>query len=135
MPRAELSKTSKYYIPANLYKQCVYFCRQYSDWEKELSAAGDPSGAIRYDKDRVQTSGDYDSTSTIAIRRHIIGKKKKLVDDTIAEVVPAILAPWVLFGVTSDQSFWDLQAKGMPCGRKMYLRLRREFFYALAQKI
>lgn len=137
MPRAELSTNSKWYIPKNLYKQCVYFCRQYPDWDAELKAASDSLGAIEYDKDRVQTSGDGDSTAVIAMRRYVIAKKKQLVDDAISETVKDVpmMAGWLLLGVTIDTNYWQLRDKGMPFGKNAYYDARRRFFYELSKKI
>ena len=133
MPRAELSKNSKYYIPAYLYKECVYFCLQYPEWVKELRAAPDVKG-VRYDRERVQTSREKDATADAAMRRYAIQKKKDLVDDTIAEAVPEGLRAWVLQGVTSTVSVWALIARGMPCEKKTYYKYRRIFFYELSKK-
>ena len=135
MTRTELSKKSEYYIPAALYKQCEYFCRQYPDWVKELATAADPSAAIRYDREKVQTSGDYDSTAELAMRRHSIAVKKQMVDDAIAATVPKALREYVLIGVTRKVTVWWLISMGMPCGKNMYYKLRRAFFYELSRRI
>lgn len=136
MGRAELSQSSKYYIPANLYKQCVYFVRQYPEWAMELEIAGDASRAIRYDTEKVQTTNDFDSTSAIAMRRHAIAQKKSIVDAAIKETVPEVYAPWVLFGVTTGQDAYMVEEKSNHAiSRSTYLRYRRAFFWCLSKKI
>ena len=50
------NKNSKYYIPAYLYKECVYYCLQYPEWVKELNSAPKVS-AVQYDREKVQAIG------------------------------------------------------------------------------
>ena len=135
MGRPALSESNKYYVPKNLYRQCLYFCRQYPEWVIELSTDESANRGVSYEKDRVQTSEIGDSTSVIAMRRHIIEKKKKMVDDALEETVPAMLIPWVRLGVTTDISGWVLEEKGMPCSHNTYFKYRRKFFWNLSQKI
>ena len=65
-------KTSKYYVPEQVYKATVYHCRQYPLWVSELAVEPDTSKAIDYSTDRVQTSSQYDATSEIAMHRQMI---------------------------------------------------------------
>lgn len=134
MPRLELSRESEYFIPGNLYRQCIYFCRQYPDWAAALSSPPDSGKGIDYSVPRVQTSGDFDPVEAEGIRRHQYAIKKQIVDDAIMEAAPEI-AKWLLLGVAYRKSFEDLEAMGMPCGREYYFRRRRKFFWLLSFKI
>ena len=58
-----LSENNKYYLPKHTYLTCIHYALQYRDWRAELDAERDTRGAIRYDKDRIQTSNDYHSNS------------------------------------------------------------------------
>ena len=133
--RPELSRKSKYYVPKNLYRQCLYFCRQYPEWKKELSHYDSATKAIVYDNDRIMTGNLGDSTASIAMRRYVIEQKKQLVDDTVFETAHGVMQKWLLQGVTMDLSAQQLINRGMPCGRKMYYSMRREFFWRLSKKI
>ena len=133
MSRPELSKNSKYYVPAYLYKECVYYCLQYPEWVKELNSAPNVS-AVRYDREKVQATGEKDATAAAAMRRYVIQKKKDLVDKTIVETVPVQLREWILKGVTSDCSVEKMESDGMPCSRNTYYKYRKAFFYALSLK-
>lgn len=134
MTRTELSQKSKYYIPANLYKQCVYFCRQYPEWALELRTDTQVKG-IDYQKEKVQTGGGQDQTQTAALRRYEVARKKKLVDDTIAEAVPEDLREWLLIGVTTDCTIWELLERGLPVSHNTFYKYRRAFFYSLSKKL
>lgn len=94
----------------------------------------DTSKAITYDGEKVQTSGGYDACSETAMRRYMLEKKKKLVEDTAREVAPEIY-DYLVLGVAYGWTFWQLQAKGMPCEKDMYYDRRHKFYYLLAQKI
>ena len=80
------SESNQYYLPKHTYLACVHYALQYRDLKAILDSERDSRGAIRYDKDRVQTTHDYDSTSEIAMRMVEIQKKVDLIDSIIAEV-------------------------------------------------
>ena len=114
-----LSENNKYYLPKHTYLACIHYALQYRDWKASLDADRDTRGAIRYDKDRVQTSGDYDSTSETAIRMTEIAEKCATIDKCIS--------------IACDGS--NLEDQGIPCGKKMYYDIRQRFYYELGKKI
>lgn len=132
--RAELSKKSKYYVPKNLYRECLYFCRQYNEWVRELSEYETLKGIV-YDRDKIQTGELGDSTAISAMRRYSLERKKNLVDCALSESAPAFVIPWLKMGVTTDMSVWQLEAKGMSINRKTYFKYRRIFFFNLSLRI
>ena len=134
MPRYELSKDSKYYLPKETYQMVQHYCRQYRTWEDELSTEPDTSRAITYDVPRVQTSGDGDPTSETAMGRAEIAKKKKMVDDTIHEVAPEI-EEFLKRGVCYGDPEWILEQDGMPCGKDLYYDRKRKFYWTMAKKL
>ena len=101
---------------------------------QELRTEPDTSKAITYDGEKVQTSGEYDACSETAMRRYTLEKKKKLVEDTAREVAPEIY-DYLILGVAYGWTFWQLQAKGMPCEKDTYYNRRRKFYHLLAKKI
>ena len=127
-------KTSKYYVPGEVFLTTVHFCRQYPLWEAELAANPDTATGISYDRDRVQTSGGYDATAELAMHRQMIARKKELVDDTASEVAGP-MDRWLILGVGSGLTFYQLQDRGIPCVKDMYYDLRRKFYYELSKKI
>lgn len=129
-----LSEKNEFYLPKEEFLTVLHYALQYPNWVQELRTEPDTSKAITYDEERVQTSGGYDACSEIAMRRYMLEKKKKLVEDTAREVAPEIY-DYLILGVAYGWTFWQLQAKGMPCEKDMYYDRRHKFYYLLAQKI
>ena len=75
-----LRESNKYYLPKHTYLTCIHYALQYRDWKASLDAERDTRGAIRYDRDKVQSSNDYDSTSETAMRMVEYHDKCKLID-------------------------------------------------------
>ncbi len=129
-----MTEKNEYYLPKEEFLTVLHFSMQYENWVKELRKLPDTSKAITYDEDKVQTSGGFDPCSEMAMRRHMIERKKKLVDDTVEEVAPEI-AKYLLLGVGYGFTFYQLKAKGMPCEKDMYYTRRQRFYYELSRKI
>lgn len=130
------SEKNKYYIPKEDYLTAIHYSLRYPLWKQELDDYADTSKGISYDKDKVQTSGDYDSTFEAAVRisESDMARKIKLIDDTITLVAKGLdyyLRLGVCYGLTFDQ----LKGKGLPCERKLYYEIRRHYYYELSQKI
>lgn len=129
-----LSEKNEFYLPKEEFLTVLHFALQYPNWERELRTMPDTSKAITYDGEKVQTSGGYDACSETAMRRYMLEKKKKLVEDTAREVAPEIY-DYLILGVAYGWTFWQLQAKGMPCEKDTYYNRRRKFYHLLAKKI
>lgn len=134
MKNRVLSEKNAFYLPKEEFLTVLHFALQYPNWVQELRTEPDTSKAITYDEERVQTSGGYDACSETAMRRYMLEKKKKLVEDTAREVAPEIY-DYLILGVAYGWTFWQLQAKGMPCEKDMYYNRRRKFYHLLAKKI
>ena len=135
MPKHRImSEKSKYYLPKETFLTVVHYCKQYPLWDEELSAMTDTSKAITYDQDRVQVSPDSDPTSDLAVRRIEISKKKDVIDQT-AQRVAGNLWNWIILGVCYDRPYYYLADKGIPCGKNLYYKLRRRFYYEMAKEI
>lgn len=128
------TERSKYYVPKEVYLTVIHFCRQYPLWVAELETEPDASKAITYDKERVQTSNQFDATSEIAIHRHMIAEKKAVIDRISADVA-GDLAQWLRLGVCYGLTFPDLEARGIPCAVNTYYRMRKRFYYEVAKVI
>lgn len=130
-----LKPSNKYFLPKETFLTVVHYCKQYPLWVDELRKTADTGRAIRYDQDRVQTSGDYDPTSEIAIRRVELTKKKEMVDTAALLVAGKSMASWLINGVCHDRTYTALRAEGIPCGKNYYYALRRRFYYEMAKRI
>lgn len=131
-----LSEKNKYYLPKHTYLACIHYAMQYRDWKASLDANRDTRGAIRYDKDRVQVTNDYDSTSETAIKMIEVDDKCKLIDKCISIACDGShLESYVRLGVCYGFTVYQLIDEGMPCGKNMYYEIRRRFYYELSKKI
>ena len=128
------SENSKYYIPKEDYLTAVHYSLRYPLWVEEAKALADTSAAIRYDKDKVQTTPNYDSTFEAAVRLSMINDKIELVDATIDKVSDG-LSYWLRLGVCHGLTFEQLKGKKMPCERDKYYLIRRRFYYELCKRI
>lgn len=131
-----ISKKNQYYLPKATRSMCIYYALQYRDWKALLNAERDTRGAIRYDRDQVQTSKDYDSTSETVMRLLPIIEKVEKIDNCIEEVCEdKTMEKWLRLGVCYGFSVYRLIEEGMPCSRKIYYPLRQKFYYELSKKI
>lgn len=130
------SEKSKYYIPKEDYLTAIHYSLRYPLWKQELDDYANTSRGIAYDKDKVQTSGDYDSTFEAAVRisESEMSMKVKLIDNTIALVAKG-LDEYLRLGVCYGLTFEQLKGKGMPCERDMYYTMRRHYYYELSRRI
>ena len=128
-------RTSKYWVEPEIFDNVVTFCRCYPIWVRELMTLPDGNRAIQYDKDRVQSSGDYDATAELAMKRIEIERKVNLVRTT-AKIASPELWEWILKDVTSREiKVDDLIAQGMPASANYYAKLRKYFYYLLSKRI
>lgn len=128
-------RTSKYWVEPEIFDNVVTFCRCYPVWLKELQTLPDPSRAIRYDGDKVQSTGGYDSTAELAMRRLEIERKVNLIVTT-AQAASPDLWQWIIKGTTSkDYTIQDLIKQGMPAGKDYYGKAKAKFYYLISKRI
>ena len=136
MRHRPLSDKNKYYIPKEDYLTAIHYSLRYPTWVALLETSADTRGAIRYDKDRVQTSNLYDSTSETAIKMEEIARKKNIVDEVIDTIaLQDNLSQWLKLGVCYGLTYSQLEQKGIPCGHRKYYEMRRMYYYELTQII
>lgn len=128
------STSSKYYIPKEDYLTAIHYSLRYPLWKEEVADMANTARAITYDKDKVQSSGGYDSTYEAAVRIQEKQHKLQLIDDTIHDVADG-LDYWLRLGVCYGLTFDQLKGKGMPCEHKKYYLIRRMYYYNLSKKI
>ena len=130
------SKKSKYYIPKEDYITAIHYSLRYPLWKQEVEDIADTSKGISYNKDRIQSSGTYDSTFEAAARVMESGKQHKMqiIDDTIHQVADG-MDYWLRLGVCYGLNFEQLKGKGLPCEHKKYYEIRRHYYYELSMRI
>lgn len=128
------SEKSKYYIPKEDYLTAIHYSLRYPLWKEEVADMANTAKAIVYDKDKVQSSSNYDSTFEAAVRIQEKQHKLQLIDDTIHDVADG-MDYWLRLGVCYGLTFEQLKGKGMPCEHKKYYLIRRMYYYKLSKKI
>ena len=128
------SENSKYYFPKEDYLTAIHYSLRYPLLKEEVADMANTARAITYDKDKVQTSSDYDSTYEAAVRIQEKQHKLQLIDDIIHDVADG-LDYWLRLGVCYGLTFDQLKGKGMPCEHKKYYLIRRMYYYKLSKKI
>ena len=130
------SEHSKYYLPQEDYLTAIHYALRYPTLLAETPPA-DSGHAIRYDKVRVQTSGQYDATSDLAIRRSNNAHKIRIIEDTLLEVAPekGNIPYFLKLGVCYGYTYNQLCGKGLSMGQRQYYEMRRHFYFELIKKI
>lgn len=130
------SRKSKYYLPKEDYLTAVHYARRYPTLIAEYNVLADTAGAIRYDKDRVQTSGDYDSTFEAAVRLTEIGDKIHKIENALELATPDnALRRYLQQSVCDGMMEFQLKQRGMKCGHGTFSAMRRRFYFELSKKI
>lgn len=128
------SSNSKYYIPKEDYLTAIHYSLRYPLWKEEVADMANTARAITYDKDKVQSSGEYDSTYEAAVRIQEKQSKIQLIDDTIMLVADG-MDYWLRLGVCYGLTFEQLKGKGMPCEKDKYYLIRRRYYFELSKRI
>ena len=137
------TKRSRYYVAPALWNHAISFCRCFPLWVAELSAC-DSSRAIRYDLDKVQTSGDNNPTEQLGMRRAELQRKVDIINTSAAAVTDSDpMQKYIIMGVTHGLSFevlehlplQDTKLQGIPCSRNTYHAYRRKMIYNVAMAI
>lgn len=130
------SENSDYYIPKEDYLTAIHYALRYPLWKEEVDCMADTSKAITYDKDKVQTSSDYDATFEAAVRisDSYPMTRIRMIDNIISLVADGqdyYLRLGVCYGLTYNQ----LRTRKMPMGHRQYYEMRRKFYYELSKRI
>lgn len=128
--------TGKYKLDKHELLSAIHFALQYNKWKDEYKALEDSGKGIRYDKDRVQSSNTFDPVEAAGLKRAQLSRKIELVERT-AHDTDVDLSQWILQSVTDEFATYAYlsRVKKIPCSRNTLSRMRRKFFYLLAQRI
>jgi len=134
MGKYRVSEKSKYSLPREDYLTAIHYSLRYPLWLEELRTAAD-TGAIRYDKEKVQTSNSSDPTYEVAVRMGELTDKINLIDNTILEAAGDVYAPYLRYSVCHGLTYDQCCAKGLFQGRRQFYEMRRYYFFLLSRKI
>ena len=126
-----LSKKNPYYISKHRYLELRHFCLQYPEWKKEylyLEGLKHTSSLIK------PGEGVLDPIGNIASRMATLSYRMELVE-TCAKRVDPFLGDYIFKAVTEDRSYvWLYTNLNIPCGKDLYYKLYRRFFWELSEE-
>ncbi|MCM1172091.1 MAG: hypothetical protein NC393_08175 [Clostridium sp.] len=128
------NRLKDYNISNHRYMELYHYCMQYNEWKEMLARMESGLGSASAEQ---TTAGNVktDKIANIAIKRAELDAKCKLIEQT-AEETDRSLKEYILAAVTRGDTYNYLSTvKGMPCGRALYYKLRRKFYYLLSKKI
>lgn len=130
------SPQSDYYLPSRQYQYAVSFALMRDDWKAEIKSLENQAKAIRYDKDKVQSSPGYDPTEAAALEIYEIKRKVDLIDETIEEVSEGMDA-FIKLAVCNGFTYTQLTTgrHHMPLNHIAFGKIKHKFYYQLYQKI
>ena len=121
-------RLDQYNISNAMYRELLYFCRQYDD-KRQRAAMARGLSAVKMDG-MPHGTGTGDPTAAKAARAARLQADVDLIDQTAREAADE-LAPYLIRNVTRGIPYDCL---GVPCGVNQFGKMRRRFFYLLAQK-
>lgn len=130
------SVKSPYYLPDHSYELAREYALNYDAWMAEIRSLRDQSKAIRYDKDKVQSSSGYDPTEAAAIAIAELQSKIDKIDESIAEAADG-LDYYIRLAVCNEYTYRQLTngRLHMPLNKNEFGRIRQRFYYILYSKI
>lgn len=132
--------SGKYKLNAAELLQVLGHIRMYKQWLDEYNDLANMNKAVRYDLDKVQTSGDSDPVFDHATRMAALSSRIGQIEQSAIEADCEIYQ-WILKSIREHVSFSDLQRgeelKGtsLPFSHNKFYGARRKFYYLVSQKI
>lgn len=131
MPRHR-NQLKSYNISKHRYMELYYYCMQYNEWLDFLKST---EGLNAHKDEGGRGAQNTSMVENIAIKRAETMQKCKLVEQT-AEETDKALKDYIVAAVTEGYTYnYLVTVKGMPCGRNLYYKLRRKFYYLLSKKV
>ena len=126
------SENSKYYLPPRQYAYVVSYALMRDEWAAEVRAMRDQSKAIRYDVDKVQTSGGESVTEAAAIDVLELEQKIEKIDHTI-QLVSEGMDDFIKLAVCNGFTFTQLTTgrHRMPINQNKFGEIKHKFYYEL----
>lgn len=137
MPNVRPLNKKKYGISKHAFGTAYSYCLQYPEWKEELSSRTSTVKSPQITGMPGAHNGS-DATADLAQRRAELQQKVEKVESTVREAVgkDKTLYKYLLEYVTTEgATFYWIKQKGMPCERTYFYKVRRYFYYLMAQKI
>ncbi len=115
----------------NKYRCLHYYVLQYPQWRKEYSKCVSAS-SICYGNSG--GSGGSDPTAKQAIRKAELKRKMEIIEDACRKCCPG-MESYMLQAITEPLT-WDIvEARGIPCCRKVFFKKRHEVLRLIYYKV
>ena len=126
------SEKSKWYLPQHQYLMALEYALNYDAWMAEIRSLENQSKAIRYDKDKVQSSGDYNATEDAAMEILELRNKIERIDKAI-EAVSGGLDRYIRLAVCYGFTYTQLTTgrHNMPLNKNEFGEIKHHFYYCL----
>lgn len=125
------SERSKYYIPNPCYRLSVEYALNYDIWQAEIKSLRNQAKGIRYDKDKVQSSGDYNPTEAAGIRITELQEKVDKIDKALQEAA-GDMEDYIRLNVCNGFTYYQLvHGYHMPLNKNEFGDIRQHFYYVL----
>lgn len=131
--RSELSKRNPYWLDRHRYYELKHFCLQYRFWKEALASLdGFGKNASLFVRLAVSDEVSDPTARCVEAREFYSGKIEML--EKVAEETDHELGGYVLTGVALGVPYDVLKAKlNIPCGKELYYKLYRRFFWLLSK--
>ena len=127
-----LSKKSPYYLDRERLLAAVHYCRCYPIWKRQYNSIDGWHSIIMDDLPHGTDVGA--PTERDALKRSEIKDKMEIVEKACKNAGEEIYM-WLLLGVTEGLPFYNLELKGIPCGKDMYYDRRRKVYFLVANAV
>lgn len=131
--KAVLSKRNPYRISKEKYYELKHFCKQYDEWRRYCDTVF-PRMISAYGVD-VPGGTSERPIEEACLKLEKYKEYMSLVDLNLIDAAGPIIAKYLKLTVTQGYSYDALAAaERIPCGRELYYKYYREFFYLLAKE-
>ena len=132
--------TGRYKLNAAELLQVLGYVRMYKQWLDEYNSLADMRQAIRYDTDKVQTSGDSDPLLDHVARMTKLSTRIGIIEQAAIEADCEIYQ-WILRELRDSVRISkmikerELEGDSLPFSMSKYYYARRKFYYLVSLKI
>lgn len=136
MPNKRDLKLDHYEISKYKYRELSNFCYQYPEWLKKLQEINQESNIKSPDLENSVRCGDNASkVEKMALKAASLRNNIDLIKNAAMKAAGDDLAEYILLSVTNPEIDYRYLStiKKMPCSRSTFFRIRRKFFYTLAE--
>lgn len=134
MPNIRTLNQKKYSISKHRFREVYHFAMQYNEWKAEIIKLMGSKAFVLSDMPKAHST--VSPTEEAAVRIHDLYDKCRVIEETAYEVGDG-LSEYLLKAVTNEGYTYNYlrMRHRIPCGRNVFYRIRREFYYQLSKKI